>query len=47
MVRKEKCPRCGSGKTILENGSKKCKVCGFDWSEKIKRKSTKQDKVRF
>jgi len=47
MVRKEKCPKCGSRKIKIENGAKKCKVCSFDWSEKIKRKISKRHRVRY
>lgn len=47
MVRKEKCPKCGSKKVNIENGSKKCKVCNFEWRGKTQRKTVKKDKVRF
>jgi len=44
---KEQCPKCGSKKIVVEADSKKCGVCGYQWTGKIRRKTSKRDKVRF
>jgi len=44
---KEHCPNCGSRKITIESGTKKCRVCHFEWKGKVKRHWTKKDKVRF
>jgi transposase-like protein len=44
---KEHCPNCGSKKITIESGTKKCRVCHFEWTGKIKKHWTKKDKVRF
>jgi ribosomal protein L37AE/L43A len=47
MVRRERCPQCGSKKITVQATSKKCRVCGYEWTGKVQRKTTKKDKVRF
>jgi ribosomal protein L37E len=47
MGRKERCPRCGSKKIEVQDNSKKCIVCGYEWTGRIGRKTPKRDKVRF
>jgi uncharacterized protein (DUF983 family) len=47
MGRKERCPQCGSGKITVSADSKKCNVCGYEWTGKIGRKESRKDKVRF
>ncbi|UCE44397.1 MAG: hypothetical protein JSV57_02655 [Candidatus Bathyarchaeota archaeon] len=47
MGRAERCPRCGSKKVKEELTAKKCGVCGFEWSGRIRRKTARKDKVRF
>ncbi|MGD8566375.1 MAG: hypothetical protein PVF96_08515 [Candidatus Bathyarchaeota archaeon] len=47
MGRKERCPQCGSKKFRMQDDSKKCNVCSYEWSGKVRRKTTKKDKVRF
>jgi ribosomal protein S27AE len=44
---KEQCPQCGSKKIAVEANSKKCGVCGYQWTGKIRRKTSRKDKVRF
>jgi len=44
---KEHCPNCGSKKITIESGTKKCRVCHFEWKGKVKKHWTKKDKVRF
>jgi transposase-like protein len=44
---KERCPNCGSKKITIESGTKKCKICHFEWTGKVKKHWTKKDKVRF
>jgi len=46
MVRKERCPKCGS-KKIDYSIPKKCRVCGFTWTGKVRTKTPKKGKVRF
>ncbi len=45
--RKERCVNCGSKKITINGSTKKCQVCGFEWTGKPKRKTAKKDKVRF
>ena len=47
MGRKKRCPNCGSKKIDYYSIPKKCKVCGFEWTGKIRKKTFKKDKVRF
>jgi ribosomal protein L37E len=47
MVRKERCPKCGSKKIVIQASSKKCEVCGFQWTGKVRRKGFRKEKVRF
>ncbi|MFQ6064361.1 MAG: hypothetical protein ACE5L6_02690 [Candidatus Bathyarchaeia archaeon] len=47
MGRAERCPRCGSKKIKQDPETKKCRVCGFEWSGRVRKKSAKKDKVRF
>jgi len=47
MPRKERCPKCGSGKITAKASSKKCKVCGYAWSGRVRTSHVKKDKVRF
>ena len=47
MPRKERCPKCGSGKINTIASSKQCKVCGYEWSERERTSHVKKDKVRF
>ena len=45
-MRKERCPKCGSKKIIYEP-SKKCRVCGHEWSVRARKRVAKKGKVRF
>jgi len=47
MPRKERCPKCGSGKITAIDSSKKCKVCGNEWSRRVRTKHSKKEKERF
>jgi len=47
LGRKERCPQCGSKKIEVQANSKKCKVCGYQWTGKVRRKTSKKDKIRF
>jgi uncharacterized protein (DUF983 family) len=47
MGRKEQCPQCRSGRITVLVDSKKCNVCGYEWAGKVRRKTSKKDKVRF
>jgi ribosomal protein L37E len=42
MARKERCSRCGSKKIVVQAGSKKCEVCGYQWSGRIGRKTSEK-----
>jgi uncharacterized protein (DUF983 family) len=44
---KERCPQCGSKKIAVQNTSKKCKVCGYQWIGKVQKKTPRKDKTRF
>ena len=41
------CPHCGSKKIQYEDDSKKCRTCGFEWTERIRTKQSSKEKVRF
>jgi len=47
MGRKERCPQCGSKKIRVHADSKKCNICGHQWTERMKRKTSRKEKVRF
>jgi transposase-like protein len=47
MVRKERCPQCGSKKIEVQADSKKCTVCKYQWTGKTQRKTSRKEKVRF
>ena len=47
MPRKERCPKCGSGKIKAVASSNKGKVCGYAWSGRVRTGHVKKDKVRF
>ncbi|MCK5402546.1 hypothetical protein KAI60_00385 [Candidatus Bathyarchaeota archaeon] len=48
MVRKERCPSCGSKKIIINQDEKKeCKVCKHIWQYRTKKKTIKKGRVRF
>jgi len=47
MGRKERCPKCGSKKITVHADSKKCKICGHQWTGRIRRKTSGKEKVRF
>jgi len=47
MGKKERCPQCGSKKIKIQANSKKCEICGYEWTGRIRRKTAKKDKVRF
>jgi len=39
---KERCPQCGSKKIIVHTDSKKCKVCGHQWTGRVRKKTPKK-----
>ncbi len=47
MGRKERCPRCGSKKIRVRGDSKECRVCGYEWTGRVRRKAPRKEKVRF
>jgi ribosomal protein L37E len=47
MARKERCSQCGSKKIAVQAGSKKCEVCGFQWSGKMGRKTSRKERTRY
>ncbi len=47
MVRKELCPQCGSKKIVVEADSKKCEVCGYQWTGKVRKKTSRKGRTRF
>jgi hypothetical protein len=47
MARKERCSQCGSKKIIVQAGSKKCEVCGYQWSGRKGKKPSKKERTRY
>jgi len=47
MARKERCPQCGSKKIVFQASSKKCEVCGCQWSGKTGKKTSRKEKTRY
>ncbi|HEY4700042.1 MAG TPA: hypothetical protein VIH27_06725 [Nitrososphaerales archaeon] len=47
MARKERCPQCGSKKIVFQADSKKCEVCGYQWTGKVRKKTSRKGKTRF
>ena len=47
MDGKERCPRCGSKKLSVKGDLKKCKICGYEWKGRVRKKTDKKGKTRF
>jgi len=44
---KERCPKCGSKKVLIEERTKKCNVCHHEWRGKERKKYSRKDKEWF
>jgi uncharacterized protein (DUF983 family) len=47
MVRKERCPQCGSKKITIVEDLKRCNTCKFEWGKREHKKGYKKEKTRF